>query len=83
MNLIQTIMGNKDVMNLVFKALGSMMRGESPVDFMKNLAQTNPVFQGYDFDNLETTAQSVCNKNNVDIKSLQNEITDFAKSHIN
>ena len=83
MGLIQTIMGNKDVMNIVMKALGSMMRGESPVDFMKNLARTNPKFQGYDFDNLESTAQSVCNENNVDIKSLQAEITDFAKSHIN
>lgn len=83
MNLIQTIMGNKDLMNVVMKALGSMMRGESPTDFMKNLAKTNPKLQGYDFDNLEATANSVCNSNNVDIKTLHAEITDFAKSHIN
>jgi len=79
MNLMQIITQNSD---LVFKAVGAMMRGESPVDFMKNLAKTHPKFQGYNFDDLEGTANSVCANNNVDIEKMKSEIADFAKSHI-
>ena len=82
MSLIQTLMGNKDAMNIVMKALGSMMRGESPVDFMKNLAKTNPIFQGYDYDNLDATVDKVCKEKNADRESISAEITDFAKSYI-
>lgn len=82
MSLIQTIMQNKDVMNLVMKAIGSMMRGESPTDFMKNLAKTNPIFQGYDYDNLDATVDKVCKEKNADRDSISAEIADFAKSYI-
>lgn len=83
MNLIQTIMQNKNLMNLCMKALGAMARGESPTDFLKNVAMTNPALQGYDFDNLEETAQDICKQRNVDMDNMKSQIEDFAKSHIN
>ena len=60
--------------------MGAMMRGESPSDFLKNLANTNPQLQGLDFDNLEGTARALCEKNNVNMEQLADQIRGFANS---
>ena len=65
---------------MIMKAMGAMMRGENPSDFLKNLANTNPQLQGLDFDNLEGTAKALCEKNNVNMEQLADQIRDFAKS---
>ena len=70
------IFSNKYVM----QAIGAMMRGENPQVFMNNLANTNPALQGLDLDNLEETARALCEKNNVDMNQLADQIRDFAKS---
>ena len=70
------IFSNKYVM----QAIGAMMRGEDPQAFMKNLANTNPALQGLDLDNLEETARALCEKNNVNMNELAEQIKDFAKS---
>lgn len=70
------IFSNKYVM----QAIGAMMRGEDPQAFMKNLADTNPALQGLDLDNLEETARALCEKNNVNMNELAEQIKDFAKS---
>ena len=67
---------------MMMQAFGAMMRGESPSAFLKNLANTNPQLQGLDLDNLESTAQALCQKNNVNMEELANKIRDFAKSNI-
>ena len=69
--------------NMMMQALGAMMRGESPTDFLKKLAQTNPQFQGMNLDDLEGTATELCRKNNVDMNAATSKIKDFAKSFIN
>lgn len=76
MNLM-SMLGNNQY---VVKAIGAMMRGENPQVFMKNLANTNPMLQGLDLDNLEETAKTLCEKNNVDMNQLADQIRDFAKS---
>ena len=73
---IMNLMGNP----MIMKAMGAMMRGENPSDFLKNLANTNPQLQGLDFDNLEGTAKALCEKNNVNMEQLADQIRDFAKS---
>ena len=78
MNPLMMLTGNN---NIMMQALGSMMRGESPKDFLKNLANTNPQLQGLDFDNLEGTAKALCDKNNVNMEELADKIKDFAKSN--
>ena len=70
------LLSNKYVM----QAIGAMMRGENPQTFMKNLAKTNPQLQGLDLDNLEETARTLCEKNNVDMNQLAEQIKGFAKS---
>ena len=67
----------------VMQAIGAMMRGENPQVFMKNLANTNPALQGLNLDNLEETARALCEKNNVDMNQLADQIKGFANSNIN
>lgn len=57
------------------------MRGESPKSFLKTLANTNPQLQGLNLDDLEGTARSLCEKNNVNMDELADKIKDFAKSN--
>lgn len=67
---------------MIMKAMGAMMRGESPQAFLKNLANTNPQLQGLDLDNLEGTAKALCEKNNVNMEQLAEQIRGFANSNI-
>lgn len=77
MNPLSMFGGN----NMMMQALGAMMRGESPKDFLKNLANTNPQLQGLNLDDLEGTAKTLCEKNNIDMNELADKIQDFAKSN--
>lgn len=70
MNSIMGMFGN----NIMMQAVGAMMRGESPKQFLTNLAKTNPQLQGLDFNNLQETAQNVCNSNGVDMNAKMQEI---------
>ena len=78
MNPLTMLTGNNNVM---MQALGAMMRGESPADFLKNLAGSNPQLQGLNLDDLEGTAKALCDKNNVNMDELADKIKDFAKSN--
>ena len=75
-NFLMGLANNKYVMS----AVGAMMRGENPNDFIKNLANTNPKLQGLDLDNLEVTARELCNKNGIDMNELAGKIQGFANS---
>jgi len=68
--------------SMMMQAMGAMMRGESPQTFLKNLANTNPQLQGLDLDNLEGTAKALCEKNNVNMEQLADQIRGFANSNI-
>ena len=81
MNPLMMLTGNNSN-NLMMQAFGAMMRGESPQTFMKNLANTNPQLQGLNLDDLEGTARTLCEKNNVDMQQLAEKIKGFANSNI-
>ena len=49
---------------------------------MKNLANTNPQLQGLNLDDLEGTARALCQKNNVNMEQLADQIKGFANSNI-
>lgn len=66
---------------MIKQAFGAMMRGESPQAFLKNLAQTNPQLQGMNFDDLEGTARTLCQQNNVNMNELADKIREFANSN--
>ena len=80
MNPLAMLTGNN---NMMMSALGAMMRGESPSDFLKNLANSTPQLQGLNLDDLEGTAKALCDRNNVDMNQLADKIKDFAKSNTN
>lgn len=71
------MMGNN---NMMMQAMGAMMRGENPRSFLKNLANSNPQLQGLNLDDLQGTAQALCEKNNVNMDELADKIRGFANS---
>jgi len=79
--ILQMITGNSNASNIMMQAFGAMMRGESPTDFLKNLAKTEPKLQGLNLDDLEGTAKAECEKRNVDMNNLRSQIEEFANSN--
>ena len=73
------MLGNNN--NIMMQAMGAMMRGESPRTFIKNLANSNPQLQGLNLDDLQGTAKTLCEKNNVDMNQLADKIREFANSN--
>lgn len=68
---------------ILMKAFGAMMRGESPQQFLKSMAQSNPQMQGYNFDDLEGAAKKVCNDNGKDFNNELNNAKNVANNFIN
>lgn len=67
--------------NMMMQAMGAMMRGENPRTFLKNLANSNPQLQGMNLDDLQGTAKSLCEKNNINMNELSDKIREFANSN--
>lgn len=77
MNPILSILGggnNSGYAQIMMQAVGAAMRGDSPEDFMKGLANTRPELQGLDLDNLEGTANSIAQKQGKDINALKGQM---------
>jgi len=60
--------------NLMMQAFGAMMRGESPQAFMQNLAASNPALRGMDLNDINGTAQRLCQERGIDADKLASEI---------
>lgn len=75
-NSIMSFLGNMSGANgsLLMKAVGAMMRGESPQQFMRSLAQSNPELGGIDLSNLNGEAQRICKERGVDPNKLTEQI---------
>ena len=74
-NSLMSILGNIGGGNNLFvQAFGAMMRGESPQDFMRNLANTNPQLRGVDLNDINGSAQKICQEHGVDANKLTAEI---------
>ena len=71
-NPLMNILGGNG--NLMMQAFGAMMRGESPQEFMRNLANTKPELRGLDLTDINATAQKVCRDHGVDANKLTEEI---------
>lgn len=74
-NSLMSIFGNMMGGNGLFmKAVGAMMRGESPADFMRSMANSNPELGGIDLSNLNGEAMRICKERGVDPNKLTEEI---------
>ena len=60
--------------NILMSAFGAAMRGESPQQFMQNLANQHPQLRQLDLTNLQQTAQQVCQQNGVDSQQVLQQI---------
>ena len=68
--------GQNPGMSVMMQAVGAMIRGESPQQFLQNLAKTNPQLQGLDLNNPEAAAQQLCEKNGEDYNAAKASIRD-------
>ena len=59
---------------LFMKAVGAFIRGESPQDFMKSLAQSNPELGGINLADLNGEAARICKERGVDPAKLTEQI---------
>ena len=66
--------------NILMQAFGAALRGESPQEFLQNLANTHPQLRQYDLTNLQQTAQQVCQQKGVDIQSAINQLDNITNS---
>ena len=64
--------------SLLLQAIGAAMRGESPQQFMQNLANQHPQLRQYDLTNLQNTAQQVCQQKGVNMNDVINQIDNIA-----
>lgn len=60
--------------NILMQAVGAMMRGESPKDFMRTLANSNPALRGIDLDDINGSARKLCKERGVDADKLTEQI---------
>ena len=60
--------------NIMMQAVGAFMRGESPRTFLQNLANTNPALRGLDLNDINGSAQKLCQERGVDANKLTAEI---------
>ena len=74
MSFFGSMTGGSGAGSIMMQAVGAFMRGEDPKTFMMNLARTNPALQGLDLNNINATAQKVCQEHGVDANKLTEEI---------
>ena len=60
--------------NIMMKAFAAMMSGQSPKQFLMDLAKTNPQLQGIDFNNLQQSAQNMCNQRGLNMQEELNKL---------
>ena len=59
-----------------------MIRGESPQQFLQNLAKTNPQLQGLDLSNPQQTAKELCEKNGEDFEQAKSKVMNAVSQSI-
>lgn len=69
--------------SILLQAVGAAMRGESPQAFMKRLANQHPQLKKMDLDNLQATAQQLCQQNGVNADELASKIDQVIGPAIN
>ena len=66
--------GQNQGTQIMMQAVGAMLRGESPQQFMQNLAKSHPQLQGLDLSNLDKTAEELYKKNGEDYSSAKSSL---------
>ena len=59
---------------ILMQAVGAAMRGESPQQFMKKLANAHPQLKKVNLDDLMGSAQQLCQQNGVDVNEVKQQL---------
>lgn len=73
-SLMNFFSGNNSIM---LRAVGAMMRGESPKDFLRTLADTRPELRNVDMDDINGFAERLCRERGVDANKLAEQIRQY------
>jgi len=73
-NPLMNIFGGMGNGSIMMQAFGAMMRGESPQDFMRNLANSRPELRNIDLNDINGSAQRLCQERGIDANKLTEEI---------
>ena len=63
--------------DILLRAVGAWMRGESPRDFLKTIANAHPAFRQIDADDLEAEAHRLCKERGMDEGEIGDQIKQF------
>ena len=63
--------------DILMRAIGSMLRGESPSDFLKSIANTHPAFRAINPDDIEGEAHRICKERGMNEKEIGDQIRQF------
>lgn len=74
LNLIGNPSGGINGTNILLQAVGAAMRGESPQAFMKRLANQHPQLKKMNLDDLQGTAQQLCQQKGVNAEEVAKQI---------
>lgn len=66
--------GTGNAKQIIAKMIAAAATGQTPEQFMSNLAQENPAFKGMDFSNLESTAEKLCGKKNISLNDAVSKV---------
>lgn len=74
-----TLNGGNSKVAIFMQAIAAAFRGETPESFLSSLAKKDPRFQGFDFNDLEKTANNICQQKGIDpnaaMSQVKNEVT--------
>ena len=72
--------GGNGAGNILMQAAGAFMRGESPKDFLRNLANLRPELRGMDLSDINAAAHKLCQERGIDEAKLTAEIKGVIES---
>lgn len=86
MNPLLNLIANSAVktprITVFMQALNAAKRGESPEEFIKNLAQQDPRFKDIDLNNLEQSAYQLCKQRGLDPELAKTQVESLVNSNL-
>lgn len=68
--------------SILLQAVGAAMRGESPQAFMKRLANQHPQLKRMNLDDLQGTAQQLCQQQGLNVDDVAKQIDGIIDPYI-
>lgn len=65
--------GNNIFAQIAMQAVGAALRGETPQDFLRGLANTRPELRGIDVNDLEGSARKLAQQKGVDYETVKSQ----------